>query len=124
MCYGWVWWLVDFGVIWGFYIDIDLVVVGLLLQVMILVNLQLFVCGKICSFIQQICCKWQVMDVYFLVGVDDFILYVVVCDIEDLCLFVVENFNVDVDVVGIQMFLIFEYLCGVVFIQSGLFSGL
>lgn len=124
MCYGWVWWLVDFGVIWGFYIDIDLVVVGLLLQVMILVNLQLFVCGKISSFIQQICCKWQVMDVYFLVGVDDFILYVVVCDIEDLCLFVVENFNVDVDVVGIQMFLIFEYLCGVVFIQSGLFSGL
>jgi len=40
--------------------------------------------GKIRTFIQQIRSRRQVMDVYFLAGADDFILYVAARDTEQL----------------------------------------
>lgn len=111
-CHGRVKRLVDLGVIRGFYTDIDPVAVGLPLQAMISVTLQSHARGKIRSFIQQIRCRRQVMDVYFLAGADDFILHVAARDTEDLRAFVVENLNADADVAGTQTSLIFEHLRG------------
>jgi DNA-binding Lrp family transcriptional regulator len=111
-CHGRVRRLVDLGVIRGFYTDIDPVAVGLPLQAMISVNLHSNARGKIRSFIQQMRCRRQVMDVYFLAGADDFILHVAARDTEDLRSFVVENLNADADVAGTQTSLIFEHLRG------------
>lgn len=111
-CHGRVRRLVGLGVIRGFYTDVDPVAVGLPLQAMISVSLQSHARGKIRSFIQQIRCKPQVMDVYFLAGADDFILHVAARDTEDLRSFVVENLNADADVAGTQTSLIFEHLRG------------
>jgi DNA-binding Lrp family transcriptional regulator len=111
-CHGRVRRLVDLGVIRGFYTDIDPVAVGSPLQAMISVTLQSSARGKIRSFIQQICRRRQVMDVYFLAGADDFILHVAARDTEDLRSFVVENLNADTDVAGTQTSLIFEHLRG------------
>ena len=113
-CHGRVRRLVDLGVIRGFYTDIDPVAVGLPLQAMISVSLQSNARGKIRSFIAQIRQRPQVMDVYFLAGVDDFILHVAARDTEDLRSFVVENLNADSDVAGTQTSLIFEHLRGAV----------
>lgn len=112
-CHGRVRRLVDLGVIRGFYTDVDPVAVGLPLQAMISVNLQSNARGKICSFIQKIRHRRQVMDVYFLAGADDFILHVAARDTEDLRSFVVENLNADADVAGTQTSLIFEHQRGV-----------
>jgi DNA-binding Lrp family transcriptional regulator len=111
-CHGRVRRLVDLGVIRGFYADVDPAAVGLPLQAMISVSLQSNARGKIRSFIQQIRCRPQVMDVYFLAGADDFILHVAARDTEDLRSFVVENLNADADVAGTQTSLIFEHLRG------------
>ena len=111
-CHGRVRRLVEAGVIRGFYTDIDPAAVGLPLQAMISVSLQSNARGKIRDFIQQIRCRPQVMDVYFLAGADDFILHVAARDTEDLRLFVVENLNADDDVAGTQTSLIFEHLRG------------
>jgi DNA-binding Lrp family transcriptional regulator len=111
-CHGRVRRLVDLSVIRGFYADVDPVAVGLPLQAMISVSLQSNARGKIRSFIQQIRCKPQVMDVYFLAGADDFILHVAARDTEDLRSFVVEHLNADADVAGTQTSLIFEHLRG------------
>jgi DNA-binding Lrp family transcriptional regulator len=111
-CHGRVRRLVDFGVIRGFYTDIDPVAAGMPLQAMISVNLQSNARGKIRSFIHQIRGRRQVMDVYFLAGADDFILHVAARDTEDLRSFVVENLNADADVAGTQTSLIFEHLRG------------
>jgi DNA-binding Lrp family transcriptional regulator len=111
-CHGRVRRLVEFGVIRGFYTDIDPVAAGMPLQAMISVNLQSNARGKIRSFIHQIRGRRQVMDVYFLAGADDFILHVAARDTEDLRSFVVENLNADADVAGTQTSLIFEHLRG------------
>jgi len=111
-CHGRVRRLVEAGVIRGFYTDIDPAAVGLPLQAMISVSLQSNARGKIRDFIQQIRCRPQVMDVYFLAGADDFILHVAARDTEDLRSFVVENLNADADVAGTQTSLIFEHLRG------------
>ena len=111
-CHGRVRRLVDLGVIRGFYTDIDPVAAGMPLQAMISVSLQAHARGKIRSFIQQICTRRQVMDVYFLAGADDFLLHVAARDTEDLRAFVVENLNADNDVAGTQTSLIFEHLRG------------
>jgi DNA-binding Lrp family transcriptional regulator len=111
-CHGRVRRLQDLGVIRGFYTDIDPTAVGLPMQAMISVSLQSSARGKIRNFIQQIRCKPQVMDVYFLAGADDFLLHVAVRDTDDLRAFVVENLNADADVAGTQTSLIFEHLRG------------
>jgi DNA-binding Lrp family transcriptional regulator len=111
-CHGRVRRLVESGVIRGFYADIDPAAVGLPLQAMISVSLQSGARGRIREFIQQIRCRPQVMDVYFLAGADDFILHVAARDTEDLRSFVVENLNADADVAGTQTSLIFEHLRG------------
>src|ERR1700744_258366 len=111
-CHGRVRRLVDLGVIRGFYTDIHPAAAGLPLRAMISVSLQSNARGKIRSFIQQICQRRQVIDVYFLAGADDFILHVAARDTEDLRSFVVENLNADTDVAGTQTSLIFEHLRG------------
>ncbi|MDI3314385.1 MAG: Lrp/AsnC family transcriptional regulator [Mycobacterium sp.] len=104
--------LLHLGAIRGFYADIDPAAVGLPLQAMISVNLQASARGKIRSFIEQIRCRRQVMEVYFLAGADDFILHVAARDTEDLRSFVVEKLNADADVAGTKTSLIFEHLRG------------
>lgn len=111
-CHGRVRRLQEFGVIRGFYADIDPSAIGLNLQAMISVRLQFTARSKIGSFIQQIRRKHQVMDVYFLAGADDFILHVAARDTDDLRSFVVENLNADADVAATQTSLIFEHLRG------------
>ncbi|BBY66256.1 HTH-type transcriptional regulator AldR [Mycolicibacterium helvum] len=111
-CHGRVRRLQDVGVIRGFYTDIDPAAIGLSLQAMISVSLQANARGRIRNFIQQIRCKPQVMDVYFLAGADDFIIHVAARDTDDLRSFVVENLNADGDVAGTQTSLIFEHLRG------------
>jgi DNA-binding Lrp family transcriptional regulator len=111
-CHGRVRRLLDLGVVRGFYTDIDPVAIGLSLQAMISVSLQFNARGKIRDFIQQIRCRPQVMDVYFLAGADDFILHVAARDTEDLRSFVVDNLNADADVAGTQTSLVFEHLRG------------
>src|SRR6201995_3861889 len=111
-CHGRVRRLLESGVIRGFYTDIAPAAVGLPLQAMISVSLQSHARGKIRDFIQQIRCRPQGMDVYFLAGTDDFILHVAARDTEDLRSFVVENLNADADVAGTQTSLIFEHLRG------------
>ena len=111
-CHGRLRRLQEFGVIRGFYTDVDPAAIGLPLQAMISVSLQSNARGKIRGFIQQIRRRPQVMDVYFLAGADDFILHVAVRDTEDLRSFVVENLNADADVAGTQTSLIFEHLRG------------
>lgn len=111
-CHGRVRRLLDLGVIRGFYADIAPAAIGLPLQAMISVNLQSGARGKIHAFIDQIRCRRQVIDVYFLAGADDFILHVAARDTEDLRSFVVENLNADADVAGTQTSLIFEHLRG------------
>lgn len=111
-CHGRVRRLQELGVIRGFYADIDPAAIGLSLQAMISVSLQANARGKIHSFIQTIRRRPQVMDIYFLAGVDDFILHVAARDTDDLRAFVVENLNADADVAATQTSLIFEHLRG------------
>lgn len=111
-CHGRVRRLQNFGVIRGFYTDIDPAAIGLSLQAMISVRLQSNARGKIRNFIQHVRRKPQVMDVYFLAGADDFIIHVAARDTDDLRAFVVENLNLDADVAGTQTSLIFEHLRG------------
>jgi DNA-binding Lrp family transcriptional regulator len=111
-CHGRVRRLVEFGVIRGFYTDIDPAAIGRPLQAMISVSLQSGARGRIRHFIAEIRRLPQVIDVYFLAGADDFILHVAARDTEDLRSFVVENLNADPDVAGTQTSLIFEHLRG------------
>jgi DNA-binding Lrp family transcriptional regulator len=111
-CHGRVRRLQELGVIRGFHADIDPAAIGLPLQAMVSVRLQSGARGKIRDFLQQIRRKPQVIDVYFLAGADDFILYVAARDTDDLRSFVVDNLNADADVAGTQTSLIFEHLRG------------
>lgn len=111
-CHGRVRRLQDLGVIRGFHAEIDPAAIGLPLQAMVSVSLQSGSRGKIRTFIQQIRRKPQVIDVYFLAGADDFLIYVAARDTDDLRSFVVDNLNADSDVAGTQTSLIFEHLRG------------
>jgi DNA-binding Lrp family transcriptional regulator len=111
-CHGRLRRLQDIGVIRGFYTDVDPAAIGRPLQAMISVSLQSNARGRIRHFISEIRKLPQVIDVYFLAGVDDFILHVAARDTEDLRAFVVENLNADPDVAGTQTSLIFEHLRG------------
>ncbi|MFZ0832368.1 MAG: Lrp/AsnC family transcriptional regulator [Mycobacterium sp.] len=111
-CHGRLRRLQDIGVIRGFYTDVDPAAIGRPLQAMISVSLQSNARGRIRHFISEIRELPQVIDVYFLAGVDDFILHVAARDTEDLRAFVVENLNADPDVAGTQTSLIFEHLRG------------
>ncbi|MEX0580605.1 MAG: Lrp/AsnC family transcriptional regulator [Mycobacterium sp.] len=111
-CHGRVRRLQDLGVIRGFHAEIDPAAIGLPLQAMISVSLQSGSRGKIRTFIQQIRCKPQVIDVYFLAGADDFLIHVAARDTDDLRSFVLDNLNADSDVAGTQTSLIFEHLRG------------
>src|SRR6478609_2652624 len=111
-CHGRVRRLHELGVIRGFYADIDPAAIGLSLQAMISVSLQANARAKIRSFIQQIRRNPRVIDVYFLAGADDFLLFKAARATEDLRSFVVENLNADADVAGTQTSLIFEHLRG------------
>ena len=111
-CHGRVRRLQEIGVIRGFYTDVDPAAIGRPLQAMISVSLQSNARGRIRHFIAEIRKRPQVIDVYFLAGVDDYILHVAARDTEDLRAFVVENLNADPDVAGTQTSLIFEHLRG------------
>lgn len=110
-CHGRVRRLRDLGVIRGFFADIDPAAVGRPLRAMVAVSLQSDARGQIRRFVAEITGHDEVIDVFFLAGVDDYLLHVATADTEALRLFV-EMLNSRPEVAGTTTSLVFDHRRG------------
>lgn len=97
------------GVIRGYHADIDPASTGHPLQAMISVRLQSDARNRLAEFVSRVGALPEVRDVYFLAGVDDYLLHVAVADTASLRDFVV-TLNGQSDVAGTQTSLIFDHI--------------
>jgi DNA-binding Lrp family transcriptional regulator len=97
------------GVIRGFHADIDPVALGRDLQAMIAVRLAGHARGSMGPFVTRMERLPEVLDVYFVAGVNDYLLHVAVGSTADLRDFVAEHLNRDPDVASTETNLIFEH---------------
>lgn len=97
------------GVIRGYHADIDPASTGHPLQAMISVRLQSDARNRLAEFVSRVGALPEVRDVYFLAGVDDYLLHVAVADTAALRDFVV-TLNGQADVAGTQTSLIFDHI--------------
>ncbi|MDT7748514.1 MAG: hypothetical protein QOD96_2176 [Pseudonocardiales bacterium] len=97
------------GVIRGYHADIDPVSTGHPLQAMISVRLQSDARNRLAEFVSRVGVLPEVRDVYFLAGVDDYMVHVATADTAALRDFVV-TLNGNPDVAGTQTSLIFEHI--------------
>lgn len=97
------------GVIRGFRTDIDPVATGRPLQAMISVRLQAEARRRMREFEEYITSLPAVRDVFFIAGVDDYLLHVATADTASLRDFVM-GLNALADVAGTQTSLIFDHV--------------
>ena len=97
------------GVIRGFHADIDPVALGRDLQAMIAVRLAGHARGSMGPFVTRIGRLPEVLDIYFVAGVNDYLLHVAVGSTAGLRDFVAEHLNRDPDVAATETNLIFEH---------------
>ncbi|HEX4251645.1 MAG TPA: Lrp/AsnC family transcriptional regulator [Pseudonocardia sp.] len=97
------------GVIRGYHADIDPASTGHPLQAMISVRLQSDARNRLAEFVSRVGALPEVRDVYFLAGVDDYLLHVATADTASLRDFVV-TLNGQADVAGTQTSLIFDHI--------------
>ena len=97
------------GVIRGFHADIEPTALGRDLQAMIAVRLAGHARGHMGPFVTRMERLPEVLDVYFVAGVNDYLLHVAVGTTVDLRDFVAEHLNRDPDVASTETNLIFEH---------------
>ena len=97
------------GVIRGFHADVEPRALGRDLQAMIAVRLAAHARGSMGPFVTRISRLSEVLDVYFVAGVNDYLLHVAVGSTADLRDFVAEHLNQDPDVAATETNLIFEH---------------
>jgi DNA-binding Lrp family transcriptional regulator len=97
------------GVIRGYHADIDPASTGHPLQAMISVRLQSDARNRLAEFVNRVGALPEVRDVYFLAGVDDYLLHVATADTASLRDLVVA-LNGQADVAGTQTSLIFDHI--------------
>ena len=97
------------GVIRGYHADIDPASTGHPLQAMISVRLQSDARNRLAEFVGRVGALPEVRDVYFLAGVDDYLLHVATADTASLRDLVV-TLNGQQDVAGTQTSLIFDHI--------------
>ena len=97
------------GVIRGFHADIDPAALGLAIQAMIAVRLQVHSRSKIQGFAKKAAQGPEVLNVYFLAGPNDFLLHVVAGSSDALRRFVI-NLSSDPAVAHTETSLIFEHV--------------
>lgn len=101
--------LIDTGVIQGFHADVPPEALGRPLQALISVRLQAQARARIGSFVERFAALPGVLNVFFLAGVNDFLLHVAATSPDDLRDFVVENLSASRDVAATETNLIFEH---------------
>lgn len=99
----------EHGVIRGFHADIEPTALGRDLQAMIAVRLAGHARGHMGPFVTRVARLPEVLDVYFVAGVNDYLLHVAVGTTVDLRDFVAEHLNRDPDVASTETNLIFEH---------------
>jgi DNA-binding Lrp family transcriptional regulator len=97
------------GVIRGFHADIEPAALGRDLQAMIAIRLAGHARGHMGPFVTRVSLLPEVLDVYFVAGVNDYLLHVAVGSTVDLRDFVAEHLNRDPDVASTETNLIFEH---------------
>jgi DNA-binding Lrp family transcriptional regulator len=97
------------GVIRGFHADVEPAALGRDLQAMIAVRLAGHARGSMGPFVTRMGRLPEVLDVYFVAGVNDYLLHVAVGSTADLRDFVAEHLNRDPDVAATETNLIFEH---------------
>ncbi|MCW0216381.1 MAG: Lrp/AsnC family transcriptional regulator [Pseudonocardia sp.] len=108
-CLGRVRALRERGIIRGFHADVDPAATGRPLQAMISVRLQSDARQRMREFEERVTTMPEVRDVYFLAGVDDYLLHVAVADSPSLRDLVVA-LNGMADVANTQTSLIFDHV--------------
>ncbi len=98
------------GVIRGYHADIDPAALGRPLQAMIAVRLQMHARGHISEFMARIARMPEVMNVFFLGGVNDFLVHVAAASTENLREIVLENLSGNPDVALTETSIIFEHV--------------
>ena len=101
--------LIERGVIRGFHADIDPVALGRGLQAMIAVRLQAHA-RKHEAFTQRLSKLPEIVDLYFIAGVNDYLLHVAVSDAPALRNFVIDHLGSDPEVAETETILIFEHV--------------
>jgi DNA-binding Lrp family transcriptional regulator len=102
--------LVDTGVIQGFHAHVAPEALGRPLQALVSVRLQAQARARIGSFMDRFAALPGVLNVFFLAGVDDFLIHVAATSSDDLRDFVVDNLSASRDVAATETNLIFEHL--------------
>jgi DNA-binding Lrp family transcriptional regulator len=100
----------DAGVIRGFHADIDPAALGHHLQAMIAVRVQGTARAEMAKLGRQLATRPEVLDVYFVAGVDDFLVHVAARDTETLRGFVVDQLSARPEISHTETSLIFEHL--------------
>lgn len=98
------------GVIRGFHADIDPAAMGRDLQAMVSVRLQAGSRGQLAAFSRELAARPEVLDVFFLAGLDDFLVHVAVPDTAALRAFVLDQLTERPEVATTQTSLVFEHL--------------
>ncbi|KOS53731.1 Lrp/AsnC family transcriptional regulator [Rhodococcus rhodochrous] len=109
-CLGRVRSLIERGVIRGFHADIDPAALGRDLEAMIAVRVQASARQHLGALAQQLLTQEQVLDVYFIAGVDDYLIHVATANSEELRSFVLENLSAHPAVASTETILIFEHM--------------
>jgi len=102
--------LLDAGVISGFHADVAPEALGRPLQALISVRLQAQARARIGSFMGRFAALPGVLNVFFLAGVNDFLIHVAATSPDDLRDFVVDNLSASREVAATETNLIFEHL--------------
>jgi DNA-binding Lrp family transcriptional regulator len=108
-CLGRVRALRERGVIRGYHADIDPAATGHPLQALVSVRLQSFARRRMREFEDRVTTLREVRDVYFLAGVQDYLLHVATVDTASLRDFVI-NLNALDEVAGTETNLIFDHV--------------
>ena len=108
-CLGRVRSLRERGVIRGYHADVDPAALGMPLQAMIAVRLQSHARSRIRAFVADVAGLPEVLNVFFLVGKDDFLLHVAAASTATLRDFV-ETLSSNTDVSYTETSLIFEHI--------------
>lgn len=98
------------GVIRGFYADLEPAALGHHIQAMIAVRVQGTARAAMSALARDIARRPEVLDLYFLAGVDDFLVHVATRDTDSLRSFVVDELSARPEVSHTETSLIFEHL--------------
>ncbi|SUA44919.1 Leucine-responsive regulatory protein [Nocardia africana] len=102
--------LIERGVIRGFHADIDPAALGRELQAMIAVRVQTSARKDLQRIALGLLSLEEVMNVYFIAGVDDYLVHVATPNSEGLRNFVLEHLSAHPAVATTQTILIFEHM--------------